>query len=198
MIETLTPASTHLLTTLAAARAALTVTQTDAALADLIAQASGIIQDALRRPEGLGRATYRQTIRLTQPAEYLVLAGDLAPAVSAVVADGITLPGTDYELSSGVLYRLSDDARVMWTQAKVVVTYQSGYTLLGDLPYAIERACIDMVQALAYSRGRDPGVRSESVEGVGAVSYYDAANGGGGIPKVVMDRIAPWARLVVA
>ena len=53
------------------------------------------------------------------------------------------------------------------------VTYTGGYVtpqqaaddaeLTRDLPYDIERAVIDMVKALYWGRGRDPGVRGKSV-----------------------------------
>jgi hypothetical protein len=81
---------------------------------------------------------------------------------------------------------------------QVEVTYEGGYLLPGqvgrDLPYAIERACIDLVLALWWRSARgDPMIRSESIEGIGSTSYLDPRPGGdAAMPPAAAAALAPF------
>lgn len=72
-----------------------------------------------------------------------------------------------------LLYRLREGTRVPWTGRLVVVEYQAGFLLPDEAPPALERACLDLLAGLWHGQGRDPAVRSETTEGVGAVGYFE-------------------------
>lgn len=202
MLSTLTvvtAATTRDLTILARMKSdlGLTGTDQDAALADVIREASDAIGRECARPEGFGRETVAETWRLSAAADCLILTRDIRPAITSVVEDGVTLAAADYQLAGSLLYRLDEDAPTRWTARKVTVTYAAGYALLSDVPYDLERACLDLAATIWAARGRDRTIRSESVDGVASASYLDPAAGKGGMPLVIADAIAPYRRLVV-
>lgn len=171
-------------------------TADDVWLADAIRQASDAIASYCRRPEGFGRATVTQSWRLTRDPPHLMLKRDLAPSVSSVVEDGAALASTDWLLDGSLLYRLRSDAPGPWTSSKVVASYTAGYVLLNDVPFDLERACLDLVVRGYRSRGRDPGLRSQDVPDVLRQSW-DTPGGAGfrdGLPRDVADRLAPFRR----
>jgi hypothetical protein len=201
---TVAPAAKDL-TLLATVKTELSITGTtqDAWLTDAIRQASDAIAAFCRRPESFGRATYAQTWRAAYSGECagaLILARDLAPSIVSVVEDGVTLDAADYLLDGSLLRRLSNDSPTEWLAAKIVVTYQAGYTLLTDLPYDVERSCLDLVVRAQQARGRDPGLRSERILDVIAQSW-DTPGGDGfkdGLPRDVAERLSPYIRWAVA
>ena len=202
MISTLsvvTPAATKDLTVLARLKADLSITDAaqDAALADVIREASDAIGRACARPEGFGRETVTETWRLSGHAECLILARDILPTVTSVTEDGEALAAADYLLDGSLLRRLSEDAPIVWTARKIVVTYAAGYALLADTPYDLERACLDLCATIWASRGRDRSLRSESADGVGSVSYLDPRASGGGLPQAIADALASYRRITV-
>lgn len=174
MLEILSPAATGDLTTLAAAKRDLGVTDTaqDPRIADLIREASDLVAQWCNR-SGFGRETLRQTARLTSPVDVLVLQRDLGAVVSSVTEDGVALTAADYERGGVLLYRLRDAIRLPWTARTVVIEYQAGFVLPDDVPPALERACLDLLAGLWHGQGRDPAVRNETTEGVGAVGYFE-------------------------
>lgn len=199
MIELITAASSADLTVLANAKAELLVTGTDqdTRIAALITQASGICASYCMRPEGFGLATWRETLRLSMSREAIILARDLAPAITSVVVDGVTLAAADYELDGSLLHRLTDDRLTYWAPGKVVVTYTAGFALLTDLPQEIERACLLTLQSLWAAPGRNPLVRSETAQDVGSVSYLDPRAGMEALPPQAAGLLAPWQRVSV-
>lgn len=175
--------------------------------ARLITQASGAVASHLGRV--LARETVQQVFRLTSPRlasrqPHLLL--DRAPVVSiaSIVEDGTTLTTDDWEadLDAGLLYRLQSDTRADWSALKVVVTYSGGWLLPGqtgaNLPSDIERATIMTVAAMAAGQGRDPALRSESVDGVGAQSWLDPRATDGALPWPAAALLAPWRRIAIA
>jgi hypothetical protein len=174
MLEILGPATTGGLTTLTNAKRELGVTDTaqDPRIADLIREASDLVAQWCNR-SGFGRETLRQTERLATPVDVLVLQRDLGVLVSSVAEDGVALAAADYERSGVLLYRLRSDVRVPWTARIVVVEYHAGFMLPDDGPPALERACLDLLAGLWHGQGRDPAVRNETTEGVGAVGYFE-------------------------
>jgi hypothetical protein len=195
MISTLavtTPAATKDLTTLARLKTDLGIADAaqDAALADVIREASDAIGRECARPDGFGRETVTETWWLSSQLDCLILSRDILPAITFVMEDGATLAATDYLLSGSLLRRLSDDAPRAWTAQKIVVTYAAGYGLLADLPHDLERACLDLCATIWASRGRDRSLRSESADGVGSVSYLDPRDGAGGLPQAIAAAVA--------
>lgn len=198
-ISVVTAATTRDLTTLARLKTDLGITDAaqDAALADVIREASDAIGRFCARPEGFGRETVTETWRLSGYADCLILARDILPAVASVTEDGEALAATDYLLDGSLLRRLSDDAPRAWTARKIVVSYAAGYALLADTPYDLERACLDLCATIWAGRGRDRSLRSESADGVGSVSYLDPREGAGGLPQAIADALASYRRIAV-
>lgn len=174
MLEIISPAASGDLTTLAIAKRELGVAEAaqDARIADLIREASDLVAQWCNR-SGFGRETLRQTERLASPVDVLVLQRDLGVAVTTVTEDGVALAAGEYERGGVLLYRLRGDVRVPWGARMVVVEYQAGFVLPDDAPPALERACLDLLAGLWHGQGRDPAVRNETTEGVGAVGYFE-------------------------
>ena len=174
MLEILSAAATGDLTTLATAKRELGVTDAvhDTRIADLIREASDLVAQWCNR-SGFGRETLRQTERLASPVDVLVLQRDLGVTITAVAEDGVALSPGEYERGGVLLYRLREDVRVAWTARTVIVEYQAGFVLPDEAPPALERACLDLLLGLWHGQGRDPAVRNETTEGVGAVGYFE-------------------------
>lgn len=174
MLEIVTPAATGDLTMLATAKRELGVTGAaqDARIAALIREASDLVAQWCNR-SGFGREALRQTERLASPVDVIVLQRDLGVLVTAVFEDGVALTAADYERGGVLLYRLRGGVRVAWTARTVVVEYQAGFVLPDEARPALERACLDLLAGLWHGQGRDPAVRNETTEGVGAVGYFE-------------------------
>ena len=182
MLTIVTPAASDDLTSLARVKTELGITGTaeDAKLTTLIAEASNLITIYCKR-NSFGAQTVRQTERLSERLECIVLALDLAVVIASVTVDGVALLTTEWELDGALLYRLdaSDDRRMWWEGGtKVVIQYATGWTLPAGAPDALERAAVDLVANLYRAAGRDTTVRSETVEGIGSISYVDGRSTG--------------------
>jgi hypothetical protein len=197
MLSVLVPATSSRLTSLDAVKRELSISGTsdDARLLAYIDQASAVIADYLGRP--LGRETVAETLRLSASSEVIMLSRWPVVSVTSVVEDGVTLAATDYEIDRSFIYRLLSDERARWPAAKIVITYVAGYDLPSGVPSAIERAATQLVVAMNASRGRDPALRSESVEGIGSQSWLDPRNGGGPLPDGVVALLNPYREVIV-
>lgn len=180
MITITTPGSSRLATA-AELRAILTDLDDNGANL-LIDQASALIASHC------ARTLHEQTVVETWRD---VSCGALLPSlwpvglITSVVVDGVTLDAADFEVDGTFLYRLSNDVRIWWRSAKVVVTYTGGYPS-DAIPADLKRACLDLCVNLHASQGRDMTLRSVNVPDVEQVSYRDNDNGGGLIPDHVM------------
>lgn len=204
-----TPALTKDLTTIERLKAELSIADTasDTLLANLIREASDTINSFCRRPEGFGVETVTETFwlatsghddPLTRGPEALILSRDLNPAVASVTEDGTALTAnTGFILDGSVLRRLSAGVTRRWAARQVVVAYSAGFVLLDGLPFDVERVALDLIGTMWAQRGRDFGIRSESVDGVASVSYLDPRAGAGGLPPHIADRLQPWRRFLV-
>lgn len=171
-VTVVTPATSVLLTTLARVKAELGVavseTDDDAVLTDMIARASSEIARETRRV--FGAETVTETLDGTG-TRLLGLARTPILTVTTVTEDGTTI--TDYSVEdadAGALYRAdgwgrSGGLRMWGTEAfssgyilpgyqdqRYSVTYRAGYTLPDDdgeptLPGAVEQACLEAVKA---------------------------------------------------
>jgi hypothetical protein len=192
------PATVTALTDLASARAELDLTppENPGYLQAQVNAASAAIAS------WCGRVFSRETVQeVFRPEAYLaplILARTPVVSIASVVEDGVTLPSTEYEVEgeSGLLWRLSDDARVDWRARKITIIYTAGYLLPEQagrtLPHDIQRACILMVAAQYNAKGRDPMLRSESAQDVGQVSYLDPRAGMEGMPPQAAALLAPY------
>lgn len=189
ILTIVTPATSTSLVTRAYVKSELSITDNseDARIDSYIAQASAAIAGWCGRV--FARETLTETIRLTSPIspDQLVLARFPVVSIASVVEDGTTLDAADYEANAenGLLRRLSNDAIVSWSGSKIVVSYTAGYSLPNSAPEALQRACVDLVAYYRASAGRDPSLRSESVEGIDSASYFDGAGERGGLPPAV-------------
>lgn len=161
-----------------------------ARLPGLIEQSSGIITGYLGRE--LARATVTDTFfGHHHHQSVLVLSRAPVTSVTTVVSAGGALDASSLNLdtATGVFYAFGH---------QIEVTYVGGYLLPGqvgrDLPYAIERACIDLVLALWWRSGRgDPMIRSESIEGIGSTTYLDPGVGmAAAMPPTAAAALAPF------
>lgn len=174
MLTVIVPADSCDLTTLAAVKAELGISdhESDQNLSTWIAQASSAIIGYLNRT--LGRETVRETFRLADRGSVLLLSRYPVAAIHSVTENDVTLSATDYELynpNTGLLARFTDDAPSTWPQGKIAVEYTAGFDLPADAPADIERACILMVKQYWHGAGRDPFVRTRDVPGVMSTTY---------------------------
>ena len=223
MLKVITPAGEAMLTRLETVRRDLGLpdgdTSQDERLADLIATASDLVCQHLNR-DNLGIETVEQVAhpRTVGP---IILARDLNPVIESVTVNGVALDEGAYHLDGSLLHRvhgigtgagyagawaansfavMSPFAGAGWCGRHVVIRYTAGFELLGGLPRAIEQACKDVIYSLHASAGRDPSriVRSETVEGIGSVTYATSAaatgGAGGGLLPIAPDRLAALER----
>lgn len=192
-------ASAKRLCTLAALKAELGINDSasDAALEEKIDQASASIAEWCQR--AFAAEAVSETFRLSAPVNALVLDRCPVTTIASVTCDGRLLDAEVYEHDgrNGMLWRLESDARSMWPAAKVVVAYTAGYALPDAAPADLRRACMVLASTWWQSRGRDATLRSENTEGVDGVSYFDARNGGGGLPAMVTDLLESYRSTAV-
>lgn len=185
------------LTTLDAAKAELGVdgTADDARLTRLIDRASAAIVSYLGRDLARSDAIVMDVMPASPcPRLCLPLYPDVA--VNRVMYGASVLDPASWSVDArnGILF-LPPLCHAM----PVAVEYTGGYALPGSdaptLPADIEGACLDTVRALWTSTGpgaRDPMLRSESIQGVGATSWLDPQAGAGGLPPGVAAALAPY------
>lgn len=170
MLTIITPATAAALTTLDAVKRDLDVigTEEDAALADLIAQASASLCSWIGRP--LARETVRETFRLERPEQSLCLSRlPVADIVSVTVgASVLDVAAVECDRGAGLLYRISNAGRYLaWPSEVVKVEYAGGWLLPGDpardLPADIEAACLALVRRAYHQTGRDPALKGLDV-----------------------------------
>ena len=223
MLRVIAPAERSDLTDLATIKRDLGLpeddTSQDERLTDLIATASDLVAHHCNR-SGFGLEVLEQVEhpRTTGP---IILARDLNPQIESVTVNGVALDEDAYHLDGSLLHRaypggvgygynvswtrngaavVSPFAGGGWCSRHVVIRYTAGFELLGGLPRAIEQACKDVIYSLHTSAGRDPSriVRSETVEGIGSVTYATSAaatgGAGGGLLPIAPDRLAALER----
>lgn len=153
-------------------------------VSDMIARFCAVPEDGAKAPTLLAETiveTFRRDSRLdagaypypsSQP-DFIGLPLSRYPiqSVTSVVADGVTLSGTDYEIDKarGYLNRLSGDAETFWTSSKIVVTYSGGRVMAQE--YGLKLAAIRVFYEQYTARTRDPSLRAETVEGIGNFQY---------------------------
>lgn len=197
MLSIITPAATNDLTTLATARAEIGATVgtiSDADVLALVGQASGACARACNRST-FGKEVLRQTEQSGTEGG-IILARDLNVTVQAVTAAGLALTSDDWQVEDGQLWRISAGYPYGWQYGlPVVIDYTAGFSLIDELPPDIERACLLVLRAWYFARGRDPSVRSISSEGIGMTQFASASSDAGGMPPDALALLAPWRRL---
>ena len=189
MIRTITPPAETRLATPADLAAELGVPTDAAWLPGILDVASEEIVGFCGRP--FARATVAETFvtRYGPPRQAwgsddyclpLILSRTPVATIVSVVQDGVTLDPSAYALDAG-----SGLLRALfwaWSARSTEVTYAGGYLLPGqngrDLPFDLERACLDRAITRYHSSGRDRTIKSEMTVGVGSVSYADGTRAG--------------------
>lgn len=194
MLQILTPASTGNLTTLDTVKQDLAITDSskDVFLNRLILEASSKITSYCQRAT-FGAESLRQVEY--GPLSCIVLARDLDPVISIVTVDGVAT--TDYELDGSLVYRTSSTSRINWGAGRILIEYTAGYTLLGNLPPAVERACLDTIKHLYFNADRDAQLKGEKVLDIIDQTWSTAGQQQSGLPVGVTDALAPFMLEVV-
>jgi hypothetical protein len=179
MITVTTAATKFNLADLRVVRTALGISgkSQDAALTAYLDRASDVIARHCNRTFALEMV--EQQFRLDRVQEELILSRYPVEEITSIVENGIALVETvDYELdyAKGIATRLCNDRKCLWPRFKIVVTYSAGYDLPTDAPEALQQACIELTKSYVLSAGRDPMTRSEAIENVDSVSYFQLAD----------------------
>jgi hypothetical protein len=197
-----TAADTFDLTTIDAVKLDMNITGTasDAQLLEFIHEQSAAIATSCNRV--FAQETVVETGRIRCPLEVIKLRRYPGITITSIVDDDETLDSDEYEVddATGLLYRLDgDDNREYWYGPKIVITYQAGYELLDGVPRELEVACRRLVTAQWQAKGRDPLVKSVTVDGIGRRDYWVGGMPGdnGAMPPDVLALISPFRNLVV-
>ena len=203
MLVVVTPATQARLTTIETVRARLKLSGSvdDDTIGGWIDAASEDIANYCERV--FARETLRETFLRGAFADRPVRLARMPAEIRGVTLDGRLLEGAAWYLDpDGTLSALQSGDLACWQGARLVVEYDAGWILPGQegrtLPRGVEEACLTLVAAAVASSGRDPLIRSESVEGVGSTSYTDYRSGAGGLPLQVAERLARYVRYSVA
>jgi len=192
MLTVITPAASHALTTVDAAKADLGLPGggDDAYLGALIDRASDTITAWCGRT--FARETVRETFRSGCPLAALSLARWPVSSLTSVTVGGavLELDRVEVESGTGILHRLDATGyRLPWRAEVTVVTYAAGYVLPGaagrDLPADIEAACLALVRLAYHRRGADPLLKAATL-GETKLDFYSAPLGAeDGVPAEV-------------
>lgn len=161
----------------------------DLRLQALLEQASGFINEYCGR--SFKRDVYVDNVVAYGNGSPLQVKNTPVIAIISIMLDGVVVPASSYQIDDancgfiggnwidtaiiargtmGVIYNGMRKKRYS-------VTYEAGYLLPDDvnrnLPYAIEKACIELVRGAYIATGRDIGIKSESIDGVGSITYHD-------------------------
>lgn len=175
-------ATTHDLTTLETVKDELGSPDVpDATLRRWISDASNRCADFCNRVFGKETVSEEFALDRGRYADALVLSRTPVTTVVSVTVDDTVLDTSEYrtDASSGLLYRLCQGARSIWTGCKIVVVYSGGFELLGDLPRTIEQACLILVRQRMSARMRDPMLKSLELPGVVTETYWVDTSGNG-------------------
>lgn len=192
--QTLTPAATRLLTSLGTVKAELKATggADDDYLRGVILRASSAAEDYCNRV--FAREALQDTFlfrfergpMMAQSAPaLLVLSRSPVVSIQSLTENATTLvEGTDFvtDQSTGILTRLDASGRpTVWPCYTIIVQFTAGWLLPNDqgrtLPGSVEDAVLLLVKEAWSARGRDPSLKSETVEGVYSATYWLGSTG---------------------
>lgn len=185
MLEVVTPAASHSLTTKEAFKAEMGISGSgqDTAIDEWIAQASSMICGFCRRATFM-RETVRQTEVLEASLSQILLDREYAVVITSVVEGGVTLDPSLYEVFGRVLYRLSSSGdRDVWSCGdRVVILYAAGYSSISVLPAALQRACLDVTKEVYFAKGENGRLKSEKVLDIIEQSWAVSSSSSGSSP----------------
>jgi hypothetical protein len=122
--------------------------------------------------------------------------------VSSITEDTSVLTTSDYEVDygSGLIYRLTSNSRSHWRGSGITVVYTAGYY---PIPEDVQGAVLAILAHKWAINGRDPLLRSFSIENVGSESYWVPLSNGTTVDlppdlQSVADTIAAYREPVIA
>lgn len=215
------PAVSFNLTTLAAVKLEFDIQNEDqdVYIASQIPRISQLIARYCRRV--FAEQTYQDTFRITRgdwgrfgPPYHHFSHGSIRLAHYPVVPGSLSVTRDGMTLAEDSDFRVDEESgSVMMLTGHgigLAISYTAGWTLPGqissggnDLPADVEAAAILMLAAAKQAgrlswNERDPYIRSETVDGVGSISYAQMPLGSpvnataGALPTTVMDYLAPY------
>lgn len=198
-IEVLVPAATRDLTTLATAKSELGITGSseDDKIELYIHQASDAIAAYCNRVFGM--ETVRETFICANFRRELRLKRFPIVSLSSVAQGGSNTDLNEFvvDAEKGILKRKFTYSPLVYS-GDIVVTYVSGYDLLGNLPYDIERACLMLVSRAHSGGGEIAGLKSEEIPDVATYTYSDDSANPSHIPPDIAALLNSYKDLCVA
>lgn len=215
ILEVITPALSHDLTTLATAKLFLGITNTssDTLISMLIKQVSNSIMTWCDRvfaeeevsEEFLPEADYDLDLRNYRTLRLKRYPVDTIASIS--IDSEAALETTLYKLNpkNGLVYRLNADGFYSywcWTKS-LVVAYTAGYALLNELPYDIERACLIWIKD-AYTNtnagNQNSDIKSIEINDIRTIEYFNTTtsikgSGGAEPPPEAALLLEPYRRI---
>lgn len=188
LLTVTTAASSYDLTTLAAAKLELGITdnlQNDQieALITQISSAMSKICDRVFAEETIqevfrysGSRSWDNRVTDESVKRSLILRRRPISFITSVTEDDVVIDATEYEcdFGAGILYRLTAEGyRQTFSAHKTTVIYTAGWELLDDLPKEIERTCLLWIKSVwASIKRKDLSVRVEDVPGLLRKEYF--------------------------
>lgn len=202
MLTVTTAAADLALLTLAETKAAVGVTGTsqDPALETLRQRVAAIVAAECNvapagvDPVTLRQETLREVLRPRLVTSRVLLSRRPVVSVDAVVVDGVTLAGSDYEVdkAGAILCRLVNDTPAAWLPGKIVVDYVAGWDTVPD---GLKLAAAKMSLLIWSENGpapRDPSIKRERVDGVGEIERWVGPDTDPAFPQEVKDLLRPY------
>lgn len=149
------------------------------------------VNDVPPTPPTLREETLTQVYRYYEGSEELILARRPVTSITSVVVDDLTIETTDYEvdIASGLLYRLSDDYRTLWTGSKATVVFVAGWSTVPD---DLKLAASKMVADIYLTGTRDPNLRRHQIDGVGEREYWVSPASDPLVSQEVTELLSPY------
>lgn len=120
-------------------------------------------------PPTLREEGVTETFRLKSHQGYLALGRKPIVEVNTVVENDSAVDASEYEIEGSLIYKLAGNYRSCWACGLVEIDYTAGYEIVpADLKYA----AIKFVQAELMNAGRDPLLKSKSIEGVSSYEWW--------------------------
>lgn len=182
--------------TLAEAKAFLGITDNsaDTLLTRLLAAAPRQIEAWCDAPL-FGQRTVTETIYFEAQPAMLALSYRSVGGLSSLTLDGTAATLGDFDVLAGAgIVRRKDGGRI--GGLKVVAVYTAGYATIPD---ELKQGALELVRAGYLATKRDGAVKSESVEGVGSVTYlsegdFVIAGARGSLPLAAAGYLDPFKR----
>ena len=212
LLNVITPATTHDLTTLEIVKDELNVTDasSDTRFARWISATSDYIEKfcnrvfATEQVSELWRASDRGAVYGTYMRDHLSDQPDalslrrfpiveITSITENTGGDPLTTDDYEMEVATGLLWKMVDGYRSHWWGPSVTVTYTGGYDLPDHPPPALEQACLMLIKIRNDGINRDRLQRAQVIPGVLEEQWWNPATPGQpGMPPEVEEILTPF------